>query len=132
MNTRLNRIPSWLDVGQEANWSVIALAKKSGVSVRTLERYFCEKLGRPPKIWLVEERQRQAIKLVIQGLSIKQIATRLGYRYAHHFSRDFKAFWGFCPSTKAISDMRDRLRPSERSPMSDKFFKFPNRINFRA
>jgi len=99
MNSRLD-IQDWLTLGQQANWSVTKLAKLCGVSARTLERYFIWKVGKIPKAWLIEQRQRRAMELLRSGCLVKETAAELGYRYAHHFSRAFKVYWGFSPSTQ--------------------------------
>lgn len=97
-NSRLNQTQNWLDLATEASWSVANLAKRSGVSVRALERYFLENTGKPPKVWLTEQRQKKALALLRDSFSVKETAIRLGYRYTNNFSRDFKMHWGCCPS----------------------------------
>jgi AraC-like DNA-binding protein len=104
MNTRLSHIHEWPELAEQANWSAATLAKMSGTSVRMLERYFQQNVGKPPKAWLTEQRQNQAIKLLRNGSSIKEAAAQLGYRYANHFSREFKMYWGFCPSVQKASN----------------------------
>ncbi|MGO8766645.1 MAG: helix-turn-helix domain-containing protein, partial [Limisphaerales bacterium] len=49
-------------------------------------------------MWLLEQRQREAGKLLRKNnKSIKEVAAHLGYKHAHHFSREFKKYWGICP-----------------------------------
>ncbi|MGO8765902.1 MAG: helix-turn-helix transcriptional regulator, partial [Limisphaerales bacterium] len=82
----------------QANWSVADLAKLCGASVRKLQRDFHKNMGQCPKIWLLEQRQREAGKLLRKNnKSIKEVAAHLGYKHAHHFSREFKKYWGICP-----------------------------------
>jgi AraC family transcriptional activator FtrA len=98
MNRRLHQIRDWPERAATANYCVATLAKQEGVSLRTLERYFLKATGKSPKQWLAEERQHHGMK-VLQGCScIKETATTLGYKHTHHFSRDFKAHWGYCPA----------------------------------
>jgi transcriptional regulator GlxA family with amidase domain len=99
MNTRLNHVQDWLELARQANWSAAALAKKCGVSLRTLERHFLKEMGKCPQAWLSEQRQRRAIELLQDGSTVKETAGSLGYKYATHFSREFKEQWGHCPST---------------------------------
>jgi transcriptional regulator GlxA family with amidase domain len=100
MNTKLSHIQNWPELAEKANWFVAELAKRCGVSVRVLERHFLQNMGRPPKAWLIGERQHRALKLLHDGWPVKVTAAQLGYKYAHHFSREFKAYWGFCPSSQ--------------------------------
>ena len=81
------------------------MAERCGVSVRTLQRHFHGKMGKSPKIWLAEQRQRKAMEFLTQGFSIKQTATELGYQYAAHFSRDFKKMFGYNPSEKKTQEL---------------------------
>jgi transcriptional regulator GlxA family with amidase domain len=104
MNVRLDHIQDWWKLGEEVHWSVAALAKRAGASVRALERFFLQNMGKSPKAWLLEQRHRHAMDLLNHGCSVKETAAQLGYQYAHHFSREFKAYWGSCPSTHAASN----------------------------
>jgi AraC family chitin signaling transcriptional activator len=97
MSARLYHVRNWIELAQQAKWSASALAKTSGVSVRTLERFFLNNIGKTPKVWLTEQRQEQAIKLLRDGASVKDVAARLGYRQASNFSRKFKIHWGSSP-----------------------------------
>jgi transcriptional regulator GlxA family with amidase domain len=88
MSSRLHRIQNWPELARSANWSVAVVAKNCSVSVRTLERYFLMQLGESPKSWLKQQRQLHAVKLLQDGRSVKETAAYLGYKYAHHLSRD--------------------------------------------
>jgi AraC family chitin signaling transcriptional activator len=98
MNTRLEHIQNWPEFAGEANWSAAALAKKCGVSVRTLHRHFFKQMGKNTKTWLAEQRQRHAIELLRDGSSIKETAFSLGYKQPTNFTRKYKIHWGNCPS----------------------------------
>ncbi len=100
MNTRLNHIQNWSELTQQASWSVAVLARKRGVSVRTLERYFRKRMPKSPKAWLLEQRQLRAIELLRDGCSVKETAALLGYTHADHFSHEFKKHWGRSPTEK--------------------------------
>jgi AraC-like DNA-binding protein len=101
VNTKLRHIEETPNYAREAHWSVTKLAKIYNVSPRTLERHFIETIGKSPKVWLTELRQRQAIELVRRGFSIKEVSLRLGYSHPQHFSRVFKEYWGCRPSDSA-------------------------------
>lgn len=100
MSCRLDRIQNWPELAREGNWSVAALAKRTGLSVRMLERYFSENMRKSPKSWLAEQRQKRAMGLLHDGCSVKEAASQLGYTYPQNFSREFKAYWGFSPSAQ--------------------------------
>lgn len=96
---QLRRIQNWPELAQQANWSVTRLAKLCGVSTRAIQRHFRENHRKPPKAWLLEERQNLAVELMREGSSsIKEIAFELGYQHGHHFSRQFKKHWGYAPA----------------------------------
>jgi transcriptional regulator GlxA family with amidase domain len=104
--TSLSHIQNWPERAQQAKWSASVLAKQCGVSVRTLERYFLKYNKKKPKTWLIEQRQQQALELLHDGSTIKEIAGRLGYKYSTHFSRQFKSFYGICPMRNHTNDKK--------------------------
>lgn len=88
----------------------MAAVKKYPLFNGLLERYFLNKIGKPPKAWLAEQRQRQASELLRgKGKSVKEIASKLGYKQAHHFSFEFKRYWGVCP-TKFIPTTSEKQK----------------------
>jgi transcriptional regulator GlxA family with amidase domain len=100
-NDRLQHIRNWLELAEQANWSVNALARLCGVSVRALQRHFSKNMGKSPKAWISEQRQNRAVKLLRGGKSsIKEIARELGYQHGANFSRQFKKHWGYAPATQ--------------------------------
>ena len=105
MNTKLNHIQKWPELARAANWCAATLAKNCGVSLRTLERYFLDEMGKCPKKWLLEQRHQKADEMLTDGLSVKETAGNLGYdhNHFHNFSRDFKVQMGHCPTTKTVS-----------------------------
>jgi transcriptional regulator GlxA family with amidase domain len=104
MNSKLKQIQNWAELAQSANWSAAVLAKKCQVSVRTLERYFLRQMNKSPKAWLAEQRQHQAVVLLREGLSIKEVAALLSYRQASNFTRKYKSYWGICPTVSMLSE----------------------------
>jgi transcriptional regulator GlxA family with amidase domain len=97
---RINGVQNWLELARAAKWSAATLAKHCGVSVRTLERHFLKEMGRHPKAWLAEQRQLRAFELLRDGSSIKETAALLAYKHSTHLSRDYKEYWGCCPTGK--------------------------------
>ena len=98
MNKRLQQIQNWPERAQVAKWSAATLAKDCGVSLRTLQRHFIKEMGKSPKLWLAEQRQLDAVEALKKCSCVKEAASNLGYKHTHHFSRDFKAHWGYCPT----------------------------------
>jgi AraC-like DNA-binding protein len=99
MKANLDDIQDWLLLAQRANWSAVNLAKQCGVCKRTLERYFLKQMGKSPKVWLAEQRQFQALKVIQEGYSIKESSQLIGYEHPSQFSREFRKFWGYCPAS---------------------------------
>ena len=103
MSSHLNHIQNWPELAKQARWSASALAKQCGVSVRTLERHFKKQMGKPPKVWLAEQRQQVAIDLLLHGSTVKEAADHAGYKQASTFSREFKKHRGNNPATYCAS-----------------------------
>lgn len=70
----------------------------SFVSSSQLTRLFRKQFGVPPYMWLRRLRMERAAELLLSGgLSIGEIAHRVGYRNASHFVRDFRMHFGCSP-----------------------------------
>jgi len=102
MNSRLHQVLDNPDWAQEVNWRAAALAKKCNVSSRTLERFIRKETGKSPHAWIAEHRQKKAMELLRDGSSVKETAGCLGFKHATHFSREFKFFWGICPTAEPL------------------------------
>jgi transcriptional regulator GlxA family with amidase domain len=102
MNTKLNHIRDWIALVREAKWSTLGLAKKCGVSMRTLERHFIKEVHKRPKAWILEKRLLDGLDLLRSGHSVKETADRVGYKNATHFSREFKNHCGHRPTDPRI------------------------------
>ena len=74
-----------------------------GVSERTLERHFLKSFGKSPKVWLNEQRQTLAKKLLEEGVPVGEVADRLCYSRLTNFSRAFKKYWGKAPTAFTAS-----------------------------
>jgi len=103
VNSRLKYIQNWPVLAEEASWSASELATRCGVSLRTLERFFLKTIGKAPKVWLTESRLQKAEGLLRNGSTIKETASQLAYKHAHHFSREFKQYWGYGPASLPAS-----------------------------
>ena len=78
---------------------VSALAALANLSPAHFSVLFKEQTGCSPRDYLHLLRIHRACQLLrSSNLSVKEIATRLGYQDQFHFSRQFKAFQGLPPS----------------------------------
>lgn len=75
------------------------LAHDQFVSPTYLSRIFKEATGISPINYLISIRLKRAKELLQNDkLTIKEIATRVGYQDAYHFSKSFKKYFGAAPS----------------------------------
>ena len=109
LNDRLKHMQNLPDLATEGNWSVAELARFCNVGVRTLETYFVKAMGKTPKAWLQERRQKKAAGLLQDGWLVKEVAIQLGYKHSTHFSREFKKYWGYSP-TQVCSQAPSRYK----------------------
>lgn len=81
-------------------WTVAAMARASGVSVRTFQRHFLESMGETPKEWLLAQRLELATLLLVQtDLPMPVVASRAGLSGADALYRLFVAQLDESPSS---------------------------------
>jgi AraC-like DNA-binding protein len=108
----LQRIQNWSQLANEAGYSVKALAKLCGVSVRALEVFFLAVMRESPHRWLKRLRMQRAIELLRGGSNVNETADGLGYHDRSHFSREFKKHFGLVPKRFAAPSRGGETAPS--------------------
>jgi AraC-like DNA-binding protein len=88
----------WEQLAEVANFDAKELARLCRLSIRQLQREFRRCLGRSPQDWLNERRIVAARQLLLDGLQIKAVAFKLGFKQPSHFCRQFKAVSRVTPS----------------------------------
>lgn len=79
--------------------SLEELSQHAGYTKDHFARVFKKVVGQTPHDYLINARVRRARQLLLESnLSIKEIASALGYRDIYFFSRQFKAKMGMTPS----------------------------------
>lgn len=82
----------------ERNLTPAELAGALCVSLRTLERGLAQTLACSPRQLILAVKMREARRLLGQGGRVGEVAERLGFASAFHFSRRFKDFYHVAPS----------------------------------
>jgi AraC-like DNA-binding protein len=98
-----------------ANRSLIRVseaARATGISTRTLQRWFCHYLGLSPAWVLARYRLQDAADVLVTGdpVDLADLAYRLGYSDQAHFTKAFSAAVGMPPGAY-VRWCRDRLAP---------------------
>ena len=97
--TKLRNALAWLEAHPEELRPAAALADYLQVSASTLNRLFRQELGKNVRELAYAARMKVArASLVEEGMSVKEIAFRLGYSHANDFTRAYSRFWGKSPS----------------------------------
>ena len=79
-------------------WTIQTLAKEAGASRAALARRFKVALGIPVMDYLLRVRVAHAKQLLLDGASLGEIASRVGYSAAEPFRKAFKRHTGRTPS----------------------------------
>jgi AraC-like DNA-binding protein len=80
-------------------WTVEELARAVGVSRSVLADRFTAMVGEPPMQYLALWRMQSASRLLLEGESVAQAASGVGYESEAAFSRAFKRLVGTAPAT---------------------------------
>jgi transcriptional regulator GlxA family with amidase domain len=76
----LESVVEWVDKNLKADLSLSALARRAGMSKRTLTRRFRDQIGTTPAQWVVHARVRRAQRLLeTTHLSIERLASEVGF-----------------------------------------------------
>lgn len=79
--------------------SPLEVAEGVHVSLRTLQRVLASSLGCAPGELIMAVRMREAQRLLrVEGLLVKEVASRVGFVSVSHFSRKFKEHYRVSPS----------------------------------
>ena len=79
-------------------WTVPLLARELGVSTSLLTHRFKEATGQSTAQWVRQVRVTAAQRLLMQGVTVTEVAYRLRFSSPYHFSRFFKRETGRPPS----------------------------------
>jgi AraC family transcriptional regulator len=96
---RIRRIAEYVDAHIGCEIAIADLARLVGVSPGHLHRAFRETLGVTPLSYIHRKRIEHAISILTrEDASIADVALRVGYLSAGHFSRTFRRLTGVHPS----------------------------------
>jgi len=108
----LNRAQMWLKQHLDCHRPLSRLADYLALSPSSVQRLFRQHAGKTVRQVINEGRLHEAQwMLTKKGMSIKEVAFRLGYRHAHDFSRAFLRGSGVIPS--AVQGSLSASSPSE-------------------
>jgi AraC-like DNA-binding protein len=82
----------------EKYWNLEAMADFCGLSISQLNRIFQKETGMTSKNYIDNFKMQLASEMLAKNtMTVKDIATKLGYSDPYHFSRRFKEIKGFSP-----------------------------------
>lgn len=96
--------PDWLAPAlaelraRRGNVPVRELARRVGVTERTLHRGFVDWVGASPKLLSRTLRSRAAVELACGSSALVEVAAELGYADQAHLSRELRELWGVTPA----------------------------------
>ena len=95
--SRLDAVTDLVEKAKLARYHAKALARLCLVSPSELRRYFKQVFGRPPQEWLDELRLMHAARLLVSGVSIKEVVFQLHFTHESQFYHRFKDHNGCTP-----------------------------------
>ncbi|WP_028561019.1 AraC family transcriptional regulator [Paenibacillus pinihumi] len=105
MQRQISRTVSWLNLQYAQPLSIDHIAKSLGYHRTYLSKMFRAATGLSPMQYLLRIRMERAAQLLKEGqLSIKQIASSVGYNDALYFSKQFRKWSGLTPSAYSKQD----------------------------
>lgn len=98
LENRLLQLDSYIDAHLDEAITAEVLSKTSGFSVSTINHRFKDYFGSTPAEYIHYKRIKRAKVLLLQSVSVTEIAMQLGYGSSEYFSTVFKKFTGASPT----------------------------------
>jgi transcriptional regulator GlxA family with amidase domain len=94
----LTRLLTWMEQNLSQELPLPVIARRAGMSTRTLSRRFREQVGATPAAWLAQARVRRAQRLLeTTDLAVEQVATEAGFGSAAVMREHFGTVVGTSP-----------------------------------
>ncbi len=101
-NEHLTKAVEIMNENLETPVSTLVIAESIGISTRQLERIFGRYMNCSPKKYFLDLRMQRAQKLLVQtDKSVTEVAVACGFESMGHFSRVYRAHFGFSPSQQS-------------------------------
>jgi AraC-like DNA-binding protein len=115
-DARALRFASILQAAPGETTTVATLARKSGASLRTIERLFVRETGMAVAEWRRRLRLLHAVRLLAEGEPVTNVSLEIGYSSVSAFIAVFKKSFGATPSQFRVqnSDVRFSASPLSR------------------
>jgi transcriptional regulator GlxA family with amidase domain len=88
----------WMQNNLQNRLDVPELARKAGLSERSFYRKFTDATGKTPAHFVETVRLDAARNLIVKGLSLKQVADKVGLRSSARLGAAFERRFGMAPS----------------------------------
>jgi transcriptional regulator GlxA family with amidase domain len=96
--TSIGSLVEWLAENLRKDLPLPAIARRAGMSTRTLSRRFREQVGTTPALWVTGARVRRAQRLLeTTGLSVERIAAEVGFGSSAVLRERFSRIVGTSP-----------------------------------
>lgn len=105
-DTCIMRAQRWLHANQAIGVDLQGLCRVSGLHPRTLQRRFLTATGSRPIQYMQRIRVSHAQRLILRGVRVADVATRVGYADASAFRRVFMRISGCAPTAYLKRAMR--------------------------
>ena len=92
------RKAEFLRVARESGFDLRRLAKRLGVSERTVKRFIRHSYDRRAAEWLKEQRLNLSLHYLTEFRCVKQAAHEAGFKQQAHYAREFKKVFRLTPT----------------------------------
>ena len=104
----IHRVTEFLSTRLDQVVTVEEMAEVAGMSISAFRRRFKRVMGVTYKVYYDTQRTEAAMRLLIEGCSVKQTAAQLAFSDQFHFSRTFRRVSGLTPSEVLFFHKRQR------------------------
>lgn len=94
--------------------SVDNMAEVAGMTTTVFRRHFRQVMGVTPKHYYDRLRMEAAMRLLLKGTSVKEVAKQVGFSDAFHFTRAYRRMYNIAPKrVRKLLDFDDAMTSSD-------------------
>lgn len=92
------KLQRYIEIHLDETITISRLADMAGKSESFISHHFQKEFGKSPARYILDKKMEIAKAMLLGGDMVGEVADKLGFYDAYHFSKVFKKYYGYPPS----------------------------------